>query len=49
MDSFTILLVATWVMSAGAWWEAYSMRRFFENNVILVHLKEGDLDGSKFN
>ena len=43
-DTLTLVATIVSVLSAAAWYEAYSMRKFFENNVILVHLKEGEFD-----
>ena len=43
-DTITLVATVVTVFSAASWWEAYQMRKFFENNVILVHLKEGQFD-----
>ena len=40
----TLVATIVTVFSAASWWESYQMRKFFENNVILVHLKEGQFD-----
>lgn len=38
----TLVATIVVVFSAATWWEAYTMRRFFEENVILVEIREGD-------
>ena len=43
-DMLTLVATIVTVLSTATWWEAYQMRKFFENNVILVHLKEGQFD-----
>ena len=49
MDTVTLAATIVTVLSAATWWEAYQMRKFFENNVILVHIKEGERNESGFN
>ena len=43
VDTTSIAATIVVLFSAATWWEAYTMRKFFEDNVVLVHLKEGDL------